>query len=294
MNKRKGSIVEHSLSLFLENGIQNTSIQDIIDRAGISKGTFYNYFASKNECVSAILEHIHLEAQLSRNDLLTGKDAKDLDLLIEQVAILLQLNERRGMNAIYEEILYLGDHELKQLMLKYRMMELEWLAERFIEVFGESIRPHAFESSVIFYGILHNLLFTHKLLTHSSHQSQSDLKSIAKSVFYYMDGIIHGLVHHDTAVLDPEHLVTLKDQLDQQPVQKSDAVKSLKNVINESWLSKEQKDLSQALLYELEQQEIRPTVISALLQPFTEIFENSPQAQNIKEISALVWHYLRT
>ena len=40
MNNRKKIVAEHALALFIEKGIRQTSIQDILDRTGISKGTF--------------------------------------------------------------------------------------------------------------------------------------------------------------------------------------------------------------------------------------------------------------
>jgi AcrR family transcriptional regulator len=290
MNKRHKAIVEHSLALFRKKGIRNTSVQDIIDRAGISKGTFYNYFSSKNECVSALLEQIRYEASLSRSELLIGKDAKDLDLLIEQITILTKLNEKHGMNAIYEEIFYSGEQELKQMVLKYRIAELEWLAERLIEVYGEPLRPYAFEGAVIFYGLLQHLLFTHKLTNILSF----DTKSVASSVFHYMKYIIHALIHEQTAVLEPDQLVTLKDNLKTSPITKKDVIDMLRELLTESSdLTRGQQDLTQALLSELEQTDLREAVLIALLKPFAEAFEDTADAKLAKKISTMVWHYLK-
>lgn len=48
MNKRKKHVMDKAHELFIENGFQHTSIQDILAASNISKGTFYNYFSSKN------------------------------------------------------------------------------------------------------------------------------------------------------------------------------------------------------------------------------------------------------
>lgn len=289
MNKRKKSIVEHSLALFLEKGIRNTSIQDIIDRAGISKGTFYNYFSSKTECVSAILEQIRYEANLCRSELLVGKDAKDPDLLIEQISVMTSLSEKQGINAIVEEIFYSGDRELQRLVLQHRVLELEWLAERFIEVYGEELRPYAFESSVIFSGMLNYLLFFRKI----TGDHLRDIKPIASSIFHYMESITQALIHHQTAVLDKETLVSLKDHLNHPPVKKTDAIGMLNELLNDTGLSKPQKELTQALLSELERKVLREAVISALLKPFNDAFEHSAHHATAKQISSTVWYYLK-
>lgn len=289
MNKRLKSIVQHSLALFIEKGIQNTSIQDIIERAGISKGTFYNYFASKNECIGAILEHIRYEASLSRSELLIGKDSKDPDLLIMQISVFAQLNQKQGIDTLFEEILHSGDRELKELVLNYRIAELEWLSERFIEIFGEDLRPYAFESSVIFHGILQHLLFTRKLM----HQQSLEMKHVASSALHYMKFIVNALIHDNTAVLDRDKLHMFKNNLSNLSVDKSDVIVLLEKLLASTDLTKPQKDLAQALLFEFQQNAIRESVVFALLQPFTQTFEDSPNYRSAKEFTSKAWYYLK-
>ncbi len=47
--------------LFLQNGYNNTSIQNIIDAMNIAKGTFYHYFKSKDELLDAIVDQMTTE-----------------------------------------------------------------------------------------------------------------------------------------------------------------------------------------------------------------------------------------
>ena len=54
---KKQLIMDTALELFAENGIESTSIKQITDRCGISKGAFYLSFTSKDELVFAIIEH---------------------------------------------------------------------------------------------------------------------------------------------------------------------------------------------------------------------------------------------
>lgn len=51
----KDRIVHESLKLFSLNGFWNTSITDILEAAGTSKGGFYNYFASKEDLFFVVL-----------------------------------------------------------------------------------------------------------------------------------------------------------------------------------------------------------------------------------------------
>lgn len=52
----KQEITKHSVKLFQEKGFSETSIQDIVDSLGVTKGTFYYYFKSKEQ----LLMDIHL------------------------------------------------------------------------------------------------------------------------------------------------------------------------------------------------------------------------------------------
>ncbi|EPY14123.1 TetR/AcrR family transcriptional regulator [Paenibacillus alvei A6-6i-x] len=53
----KDKIIRHSIALFESKGFSETSIQDIVDTLGVTKGTFYYYFTSKEQ----LLTHIHLQ-----------------------------------------------------------------------------------------------------------------------------------------------------------------------------------------------------------------------------------------
>lgn len=45
---RKQEIMDAALVLFAQNGFENTRIEQITKKAGVSKGLFYNYFESKD------------------------------------------------------------------------------------------------------------------------------------------------------------------------------------------------------------------------------------------------------
>jgi len=49
-------IIDDCLALLWRKGVNGTSMADIAERAAILKGSFYNYFKSKEEFVSAVLD----------------------------------------------------------------------------------------------------------------------------------------------------------------------------------------------------------------------------------------------
>jgi AcrR family transcriptional regulator len=83
------AIVEAAIDCFYERGYDGTSVQDVVDRAGVTKGAFYHHFTKKDE----LLLHIHdrfmdqqmqaLEAGLAED--LPPREA--LTLLIEEIVV---------------------------------------------------------------------------------------------------------------------------------------------------------------------------------------------------------------
>jgi AcrR family transcriptional regulator len=58
----RGEIIEKAQALFGTKGYDATSVQTIIDTVGISKGTFYHHFASKEDLLDAVIVQMTHEA----------------------------------------------------------------------------------------------------------------------------------------------------------------------------------------------------------------------------------------
>src|SRR5512144_2129197 len=52
---RPGELVEAALALFSQRGFAATRLEDVAARAGVSKGTVYLYFESKEQLFEAVL-----------------------------------------------------------------------------------------------------------------------------------------------------------------------------------------------------------------------------------------------
>ena len=59
--QRRAELLAAGRALFLAKGIAATSLDDITQRAGVSKGLFYLYFASKEDLVLALQEQFSRE-----------------------------------------------------------------------------------------------------------------------------------------------------------------------------------------------------------------------------------------
>ncbi|CAB5716927.1 HTH-type transcriptional repressor KstR2 [Delftia tsuruhatensis] len=55
--ERPGELLEAALDLFVEKGYAATRVEEVAARAGVSKGTLFLYFASKEELFKAVVRH---------------------------------------------------------------------------------------------------------------------------------------------------------------------------------------------------------------------------------------------
>jgi TetR/AcrR family transcriptional repressor of nem operon len=84
-------LLEAGVSLFARTGYHGTGVKDIVEHAGVPKGSFYNYFESKEAFGAAILHHYAEEQaaewrQYSREaDAVAGNPLLALRMIYERI-----------------------------------------------------------------------------------------------------------------------------------------------------------------------------------------------------------------
>lgn len=78
--KKLEALLENTLELFTSKGIQDTSISEIVQRAGVAKGTFYLYFKDKYDIRNVLIAHestkvfVKAEARLRKENMENFED----------------------------------------------------------------------------------------------------------------------------------------------------------------------------------------------------------------------------
>lgn len=286
MNNRKRKVADVALNLFKEKGIQQTSIQEIIEKSNISKGTFYNYFSSKNDCIADILEITRYDATQQRIALQIGKDAKDRDVLVDQIAIVLKMNQERNLQGLFEAILSTNETELKKLVLQHRVYEFDWLTNRLIEVMGEDIREYAFEGVVLFYGMLQHIQFTMRV-THSTYS----LHHVVNVILSYLELIFPYMRENGSLLLNYSAIDLLRSNINKHQVTLAEIIEYGAQLRMQHPFNEEQQDLYDAIMDELQRERIRKTVLHPLLKPFQQLFAETDVESQARTFVNMIWYY---
>ncbi|SDJ50071.1 TetR/AcrR family transcriptional regulator [Salimicrobium halophilum] len=132
----KHKIIETSISLFGQRGFKETSIQDIVDQLGLTKGTFYYYFKNKEEILVQIHEQF-IDDLLEQQKRIMERDFSARDKLHALVTMMLR-NIRTSVNSamiFFREMRHLSEEKLAYVRKKRDLFQqnIEELVQEGIE-----------------------------------------------------------------------------------------------------------------------------------------------------------------
>ncbi|MFM1652589.1 TetR/AcrR family transcriptional regulator [Brevibacillus sp. B_LB10_24] len=139
----KNKIIEQSISLFELKGFSQTSIQDVVDRLGVTKGTFYYYFESKEQLLMDI-QLQYIDDLLAKQEQILLQPDKDWKTkMFEVVALLIKHIRTQGRIAriFYRELRHLNEENYMIIRKKRREFRknLQKIIEQGIE--NREFRP---------------------------------------------------------------------------------------------------------------------------------------------------------
>lgn len=94
---RREEIMNAAVQLFSQEGYPSTTVEDIVLRAGIAKGSFYNYFKSKEEVSEAIIDSMADQIVMGAGALLNAPNRTPKQRLKDFVTFTLQTGVEQDM-----------------------------------------------------------------------------------------------------------------------------------------------------------------------------------------------------
>lgn len=260
---KKQLIMEKALELFAEKGFESTSIQQITEHCGISKGAFYLSFKSKDELILALIDSF-MSQFISDIDYMVKNTKDDEDLLYKfyytifnsfhKHADFAKIFIKEQMRSFNEELLLKGriyDQAMDKVILS--------MVER---LYGDEIKQ-----------IKHDVIYCVKgfMKTYSElflfYNLPLDLDLLAKSLVEKTNL----LARHITIPFISTELV----QLCQQPTNKEVTKDQILEIIDQNIIEIEESIEKESLIL-LKQQLLEPTLSPALVKGLLENIRTHP------------------
>jgi AcrR family transcriptional regulator len=140
---RRDEIIKAARELFQTKDYGKTTMQELIIKLNIAKGTLYHYFASKQEILEAVVENIVDEELANRERLLNSTEVKDLGA-IEKIRMLITMDDLTEEN----ELILQGLHhpENTEMHTKQLGRYITKLAPLYAEIFAQGCAEGVFKT----------------------------------------------------------------------------------------------------------------------------------------------------
>lgn len=262
MIDRKRQVILTAQRLFVEKGFATTSVQDILDEANISKGTFYNYFSTKNECLIAIVNNGKDEVDVRRQELLAGQAPSDKQVFVEQVSIRQRVSQDRNLLPIFEALFHSGDPELREFALKNHLAELSWMTGRLVDIYGEKARPYALDCAVLMFGMMQHT-------THIKAMNAADEIDVEKLVAFALrrvDTMMENMIATSDRLFQQDVLLAIEKENNKDFITQAQLIEQLQNLQhgNKHTLQPGEKQYITFMLEELATQYPRPYLLESV------------------------------
>lgn len=165
-DSKRSHILDCAKELFALNGYHNTSINDIIKKAGIARGTFYLYFDSKRTVFSEILESVVRSVTSGLRPIKTGPNI-GMDSVLSQ----LRINLSHALGPVFNDLCLAKlissqaeslDSEVTGKVTAFYKHIIDWLEESLEE--GQElgiVRPlNSRITAVAFVGMLRGIIWS--------------------------------------------------------------------------------------------------------------------------------------
>ncbi|PDB62256.1 bile-regulated transcriptional regulator BrtA [Listeria monocytogenes] len=152
MKEKKQRIIKSAKEVFQKQGYLKTSVQDMVDAAGISKGTFYNYFTSKEELAIVIFKQEYSVLH-QRLEYTMAQDGAKKDNFTECLKIIIHFYTENGeiLNITFSQTMI--DDDFNAFLQNVRLKNTEWVKYQLLEVYGEETKPYINDITMLLSGM---------------------------------------------------------------------------------------------------------------------------------------------
>ena len=136
--KRKKELLKIAYDMFITQGYENTSVDEIIEKAQIAKGTYYYYFESKEQTLEEVID------MMIDGEAKTAKQVIGMDISVPQKIVMILTSvkpteaEQPIKNALFQPENVLMHHKVRKKLINV-------LTPLLSEVIKEGVNEGIFE-----------------------------------------------------------------------------------------------------------------------------------------------------
>lgn len=123
--ERKFEIIVAASELFAAKGYDHTSINDILEKVGIAKGTLYYHYKSKEEILDALIEYYGTNAIKIANQIAADKSLPVVERIVKIiVSININVSDNSAGKEVIEQIQRPQNALMRQKSKKFTIKEM--------------------------------------------------------------------------------------------------------------------------------------------------------------------------
>lgn len=287
MNQKKISLIEAGMKLFAEQGYHLTSIQEIAEEAGISKGAFYLYFTSKEDFIVTAIQYFYtkLTKQIDTAHL---PEKSPEDNFADQINTVMKfIFQHRNFIIMYlREDISIGDQAV-QILQQLKTDNYHWLKQNVAAIYGNKIDRYMNDLVTQIEGLISG--FVEKIVIDGI---QIDQDRIGPYLINRLDEMVKGmLAKKEQPLITADHLPLRYEEIFQKQ-QKQDKLNSIllsiQQKVDQLTISQSKRaqllDVIKVLDEKLSQPDEHKIVIQGLLAHFAGIDELKDATKKIADI----------
>ncbi|WP_078578085.1 TetR/AcrR family transcriptional regulator [Salipaludibacillus agaradhaerens] len=184
-------IQEAGMKLFSEKGFEATSVQDIVDECGISKGSFYSYFKSKDALLVTILTHHYrmIEKRIQEVDHMKLQPRETFIVQLTHLYEGIYKHREFIITYAYEQITRLNA-TVKRRILHIQTKRRAFYRRGLQMIYGEQVTPYLWDLAIMLEGIAHTFI---RMLLQNGRELQ--IEKLVKYIVNRIDNIVEGMIN---------------------------------------------------------------------------------------------------
>lgn len=288
MNKKE-EIMQSATHLFSEKGYSSTSVQEIANDCGISKGTLYSFFNSKEELLIQVIKHNHNKMLQQTMNVNLDSSLSAKERLIQKLVVQFEgfRKNKDFMGMLLRALPPRDNPQISLLMKRIRIAMVVWYKECLIEAYGDKVEPYIWDLVFMFQGALK------EYATLSVHEKKDiDFQNAVRFIVGQFDRMIHHTTDLEPVLTSQEMVEYESFEIDLEPETPEEQIdqlmEDLRGRIKNLSIREETRQDSilaiQSLQKEIRAHEPRRFLIKSLLLYLAEIEECQPLVRRVETI----------